>query len=142
MSLVSIGGEQIIRGGNNLCNGPVDRINPAVLEAVMNKLLAEGFEHSVTPAGDAIAAAAVDHSIGDGGLLGDRGAKRRKIEHTTTATTTTTTAGSAGRYEGLSISRSLYARMYGPTTGDVIRLADTELFIRVEHDHTVYGDEC
>jgi urease len=32
--------------------------------------------------------------------------------------------------------------MYGPTTGDIIRLADTELFIRIEGDHTVYGDEC
>jgi urease subunit alpha len=31
--------------------------------------------------------------------------------------------------------------MYGPTTGDRIRLADTELFIRVETDHTVYGEE-
>ena len=40
------------------------------------------------------------------------------------------------------LDRQLYARMYGPTTGDVIRLADTELFIRVERDLTVYGDEC
>jgi urease subunit alpha len=31
--------------------------------------------------------------------------------------------------------------MYGPTTGDRIRLADTELFIRVETDHTIYGEE-
>jgi urease subunit alpha len=31
--------------------------------------------------------------------------------------------------------------MYGPTVGDRIRLADTELFIRVEADHTVYGEE-
>src|SRR4030081_917381 len=41
----------------------------------------------------------------------------------------------------VTISRRAYAAMYGPTTGDRIRLADTELFIRVETDHTVYGEE-
>ena len=39
------------------------------------------------------------------------------------------------------ISRSSYADMYGPTTGDKIRLADTDLFIEVEHDYTTYGEE-
>ncbi|MCP4318132.1 MAG: urease subunit alpha [Hyphomicrobiales bacterium] len=39
------------------------------------------------------------------------------------------------------ISRAAYADMYGPTTGDKVRLADTELFIEVERDLTVYGDE-
>ncbi|AEQ53526.1 urease subunit alpha [Pelagibacterium halotolerans] len=39
------------------------------------------------------------------------------------------------------ISRALYADMYGPTTGDRVRLADTELFIEVEKDFTVYGEE-
>ena len=42
----------------------------------------------------------------------------------------------------LQISRRKYANMYGPTTGDKIRLADTELFIEIEKDHTVYGDEA
>ncbi len=37
--------------------------------------------------------------------------------------------------------RKQYAQMYGPTTGDSIRLADTEIIIQVEKDHTVYGDE-
>ena len=41
-----------------------------------------------------------------------------------------------------SIDRKSYAQMFGPTTGDAIRLADTELWAEVEHDHTVYGDEC
>ena len=41
----------------------------------------------------------------------------------------------------MSISRAAYADMYGPTTGDRIRLADTELFIEVEHDMTRYGEE-
>jgi urease alpha subunit len=32
--------------------------------------------------------------------------------------------------------------MYGPTVGDVVRLADTDLYVRVEKDYTSYGDEC
>ena len=39
------------------------------------------------------------------------------------------------------ISRKAYAEMYGPTTGDRVRLADTDLWIEVEDDHTVYGEE-
>ncbi|MFH5879569.1 urease subunit alpha [Arthrobacter sp. NA-172] len=39
------------------------------------------------------------------------------------------------------ISRKQYADLYGPTTGDSIRLADTELFLEIEKDHTVYGEE-
>ena len=39
------------------------------------------------------------------------------------------------------ISRQAYAEMYGPTVGDRVRLADSELFIEVEEDRTVYGDE-
>ncbi len=39
------------------------------------------------------------------------------------------------------ISRRGYAEMYGPTVGDRVRLADTELVIEVERDYTVYGDE-
>ena len=39
------------------------------------------------------------------------------------------------------ISRSDYAAMFGPTTGDRVRLADTDLFIEVEDDRTIYGEE-
>jgi len=39
------------------------------------------------------------------------------------------------------ISRQAYADMFGPTTGDRVRLADTELFVEVERDLTTYGDE-
>jgi urease subunit alpha len=39
------------------------------------------------------------------------------------------------------ISRATYAQMYGPTVGDKVRLADTELFIEVEKDFTLYGEE-
>src|SRR5699024_855122 len=39
------------------------------------------------------------------------------------------------------MSREQYAQMYGPTTGDTVRLADTDLFIQVEKDYTTYGEE-
>ncbi len=41
----------------------------------------------------------------------------------------------------IKVSRRAYAAMYGPTVGDRIRLADTELFIQIEEDRTVYGEE-
>jgi urease subunit alpha len=39
------------------------------------------------------------------------------------------------------ITRAAYAEMFGPTTGDRVRLADTELWIQVEKDFTTYGEE-
>jgi urease subunit alpha len=39
------------------------------------------------------------------------------------------------------IDRAAYAAMFGPTTGDRVRLADTELFLQVEADRTIYGEE-
>ena len=39
------------------------------------------------------------------------------------------------------LSREEYARRYGPTAGDLVRLGDTDLWIRVEDDHVGYGDE-
>jgi len=41
----------------------------------------------------------------------------------------------------LKISRAAYASMFGPTVGDRVRLADTDLVIEVEKDHTLYGEE-
>lgn len=41
-----------------------------------------------------------------------------------------------------SMERTAYAAMFGPTTGDLVRLGDTELWIKVEQDFTIYGDEC
>jgi urease subunit alpha len=41
----------------------------------------------------------------------------------------------------MNISRKAYAKKYGPTVGDRIRLADTELIIEIEKDYTVYGEE-
>ena len=43
----------------------------------------------------------------------------------------------------MKISGLQYTMMYGPTVGDKVRLADTNLVIEVEKDYTVYGvDEC
>jgi urease beta subunit len=39
------------------------------------------------------------------------------------------------------ISRAAYVHMFGPDDGDKVRLADTDLFIEVEKDHTIYGEE-
>src|SRR6201988_4807218 len=41
----------------------------------------------------------------------------------------------------MKIGRQAYAEMFGPTTGDLVRLADTELFIEIEQDFTIYGEE-
>src|ERR1043165_3774761 len=40
------------------------------------------------------------------------------------------------------MKRAHYADMFGPTTGDKVRLGDTSLWLEVEMDHAVYGDEC
>src|SRR4026208_87257 len=40
------------------------------------------------------------------------------------------------------LDRRHYAAIYGPTTGDLVQLGDTGLVAEVEHDATVYGDEC
>jgi urease subunit alpha len=42
----------------------------------------------------------------------------------------------------IKISRAAYADIFGPTTGDKVRLGDTSLILEVEKDFTVYGDEC
>src|SRR5437867_11074715 len=42
----------------------------------------------------------------------------------------------------MKIDRRTYADHYGPTTGDRIRLADTDLIIQIEHDAATYGDEA
>ncbi|HEY9100459.1 urease subunit alpha [Chitinimonas sp.] len=41
----------------------------------------------------------------------------------------------------MKITRQAYAEMFGPTVGDKVRLADTDLWLEVEQDHTIYGEE-
>src|SRR6058998_3854853 len=51
-------------------------------------------------------------------------------------------AKSTGAFEvARTISRAGYAAMFGPTVADRLRLADTELVIEIEEDHTIYGEE-
>lgn len=40
------------------------------------------------------------------------------------------------------MAHEAYANLYGPTTGDKIRLGDTDLLAEIERDYAVYGDEC
>lgn len=51
-------------------------------------------------------------------------------------------AGDGGLLSAFTMDRAAYATMFGPTTGDLVRLGSTELWVRVEADKTVYGDEC
>jgi len=51
-------------------------------------------------------------------------------------------AGDNAYIDPFSMTREAYCGMYGPTTGDVVRLGSTDLWIKVEKDFTVYGDEC
>lgn len=51
-------------------------------------------------------------------------------------------AADSALVEPASVTREAYCRLYGPTTGDRIRLGATDLWIRIEKDYTAYGDEC
>ncbi|PLN85005.1 urease Ure [Aspergillus taichungensis] len=97
VTLVEIGGHQIIRGGNRIASGKVD-ISRA--EEIMARLQVQGFAHVPEPTAD------------------------------------------AALISPYSMEREAYARMFGPTTGDLVRLGMTNLWVRVEKDYTNYGDEC
>ncbi|RYR35419.1 hypothetical protein Ahy_A10g050566 isoform B [Arachis hypogaea] len=100
--LVSIGGNQIIRGGNNIADGPVTVSNcVAAMEAVKTRQF---------------------------GHMEEENARE----------------GITGEDDSLTTEIPLeeYANKYGPTTGDKIRLGDTDLFAEIENDFTAYGDEC
>ena len=51
-------------------------------------------------------------------------------------------AGDSAHIDSFTMTREGYVGMFGPTVGDVVRLGATDLWIKVEKDHTVYGDEC
>lgn len=50
--------------------------------------------------------------------------------------------GDALHVDMFQMDRAAYATMFGPTTGDLVRLGNTDLWIKVERDMTSYGDEC
>lgn len=96
VTLVEIGGNQDIQGGNRIASGVVDM---GRVDEILNNLQKMGFAHMSCPA----------------------------ITEEISAAT---------------MERSAYAAMFGPTTGDLVRLGDTDLWIKVEKDFTIYGDEC
>lgn len=102
VTLVSIGGKQIVHGGNNLTSssGLTAKSSVEERERAAAVLASQGFQHVPEP------------------------------------TAVTTFDGNENF-----ITRDAYAAMYGPTTGDRVRLADTDLWIEVEKDLSFYGDE-
>lgn len=62
--------------------------------------------------------------------------RERAFGHKTDDTTDTTDI------EPCVLSREAYSAMFGPTVGDLVRLGFTDLWVKVERDFTVYGDEC
>lgn len=97
VTMVEIGGNRIIHGGNSLASGKVDLSRA---EDILQKIQSAGFAHAPDPNGD------------------------------------------AAHIDMYSMTRSDYATMFGPTTGDLVRLGSTDLWIKVEKDLTFYGDEC
>ncbi|KAG9235925.1 hypothetical protein BJ875DRAFT_457817 [Amylocarpus encephaloides] len=97
VTLVEIGGNKIIRGGNQVATGKVDLSR---VDEIIAKLQEGGFAHTPDPAGDAAFIDVVE------------------------------------------MEKAVYATMFGPTVGDLVRLGMTDLWIRVEKDLTMYGDEC
>ncbi|KAG9909388.1 urease, partial [Aureobasidium melanogenum] len=51
-------------------------------------------------------------------------------------------AGDSAHLDMFTLEREAYISMFGPTTGDLVRLGATDLWIKVEKDFTQYGDEC
>ncbi|KAF6166894.1 hypothetical protein GIB67_020328 [Kingdonia uniflora] len=102
VTLVSIGGLQVIRGGNDIVDGPID---VSEIEKVMEAVHSKGFGNA-------------EEVNASEGVVGE-------AHHITTV-----------------VAREAYANMYGPTTGDKIRLGDTDLYAEIERDFAVYGDEC
>jgi urease len=97
VTLVEIGGNKVIRGGNSLASGGVEHWRT---EEIVTKLQQAGFSHAPEPVGD------------------------------------------LGHIDVFQMERAAYATMFGPTTGDVVKLGSTDLWVKIEKDFTVYGDEC
>ncbi|KAK6820915.1 Urease [Apiospora arundinis] len=99
VTLVEIGGNRVIRGGNHLATGKVDL---ARADDIISKLQQAGFAH------------APEEPVGD----------------------------MTAQIEACTLDRSAYMTMFGPTTGDLVKLGSTDLWIKVEKDLAVHGDEC
>ncbi|KAM4120387.1 hypothetical protein ACJW30_03G127400 [Castanea mollissima] len=102
VTLVSIGGKKVIRGGNGIVDGPVGHAN---FKVIMEAVNSRGCRN-------------LDATNVSEGVTGEESAFTTIISH------------------------EAYANMYGPTTGDKIRLGDTNLYAKIEKDFAIYGDEC
>jgi urease len=51
-------------------------------------------------------------------------------------------AGDMAHIDPFTMERAAYVNMFGPTKDDLLKLGNTDLWIKIEHDYTVYGDEC
>jgi urease len=98
VTLVQIGGNQIISGGNRIASGFIE--DTSIIEGIVERLKTGGFLHEPQPLGD------------------------------------------AAHIDVCTMERQSYISMFGPTTGDRVRLGATDLWIKVEKDMTMYGDEC
>lgn len=146
MSLVSVGGKKIVRGGNNLTNGQITD-DPNDLESVMKRVIEKGFRHkelSPSPTNRKRKADAVKEGedVQPSRTSVSSSATSAAVVAASSSSFSAVAPSSVNLYRGLPIRREIYSRMYGGTTGDIIRLADSELYIRIEKDFTVYGDEC
>ncbi|KAI5296344.1 Urease, partial [Ascosphaera acerosa] len=101
VTLVEIGGNQVIRGGNGIASGKYDP-TPERVRSIIETMSDAGYAHEAERANEIAATPAAPFSL----------------------------------------SREAYVRLFGPTTGDRVRLGATDLWIRIERDLTVYGDEC
>lgn len=97
VTLVQIGGNQIIKGGNGLATGSIH--DGHLAKNIVKHIEEGGFLHQHEPP-------------------------------------------TGGTVEPASMSREDYVTMFGPTVGDRVRLGSTDLWVKVEKDFTVYGDEC
>ncbi|KAL9116107.1 MAG: hypothetical protein Q9227_000476 [Pyrenula ochraceoflavens] len=97
VTLVEIGGNKHIHGGNGIATGKVDISRT---DEILRRLQDGGFAHVPAPAGD------------------------------------------TAHIDSFSMTRDAYCTMFGPTVGDVVRLGATDLWVKVENDLTVHGDEC
>lgn len=98
VTLVEIGGHRVIRGGNGLASGGVERWR---VDSIVDGLQKAGYAHEREPA--------------------------------------QTPSRVPSPYQ---MDRTAYSVMFGPTTGDRVRLSNTDLWIKVEKDYTTYGEEC
>lgn len=100
VTLVEIGGLKVIRGGNGLGTGGVERWR---VDTIIERLLEAGYAHEPEPE------------------------SKRSVVRVPTP---------------YAMDRTAYTVMFGPTTGDRVRLSNTDLWVVVEKDFTTYGDEC